>query len=77
MNSRKDVVAERKGIKDPQASCFSGFWLTVTVGSPFIISRADCIEMAEEMDSKDNVHVGEREVGKKDAVNVVSAVKND
>jgi len=63
MNSCKNVVAERKGINDPQASCFSGLWLTLTVASPFVISKSDCTEVPEEMDSKDNVRVRERKFG--------------
>jgi len=35
MNSRKDAVAEREGVKEPHTSCFSELWLRV---SPFVIS---------------------------------------
>lgn len=68
MNSRKDVVAERKGINDPQASCFSGFWLTITVVSPFAISGTDRKDMLEEIDSKDNARLRERDIEQRGVV---------
>lgn len=77
MNSRKHVVAERKGINDPQASCFSGLWLRVTVASPFVISKTDRTEVPEQMDSKDNVRIRGRKIGERDAINFVSAVEKD
>ena len=63
MTWRKDVVAERKRIKEPQASCFSGCWLTMTVDCPFVISQRDRTELPEEMDNRDSVRVRVRETG--------------
>jgi len=57
MNVRNVGVAERRGMKEPYASCRSGCWLIPDVDWAFAISNMEPRETVEETDSKEEVRV--------------------